>query len=98
MDDSRAVSGLEPFAEVRSVPEDLIEREGPSLEALEHCVDRLPDRSRRLLAMRYGQDDSPERIAAQTRTTTAAVYQALWRLRTWLRKCVERHVASEARG
>ena len=68
-------------------------RERPSLEALERCVERLPDRSRRLLAMRYGQDDPPEQIAAQIRTTTAAVYQALWRLRRWLRKCMERYVA-----
>ena len=71
-------------------------RDRPSLEALEHCVERLPDRWRRLLAMRYGQAEPPERIAAQISATTAAVYQALWRLRIRLRECVERYLAIDA--
>jgi len=71
-------------------------RPRPSQEALEHCVERLPDRSRRLLAMRYGQGDPPEKIASQVRATTAAVYQALWRLRIRLRECIERYLAFDA--
>jgi RNA polymerase sigma-70 factor (ECF subfamily) len=68
----------------------------PSLEALEHCVERLPDRWRRLLAMRYGHGDPPERIAAEIGTTISAVYQALWRLRARLRECMERYLTTEA--
>jgi len=71
-------------------------RDRPSLEALQHCVERLPDRSRRLLAMRYGHEQTAEKIAAQIRVTTAAVYQALWRLRARLRACVERYLGIEA--
>lgn len=69
-----------------------------SLEALEHCVGRLPDRSRRLLAMRYGQGQPPETIANHLGMTIAAVYQALWRLRGVLRQCMERYLARQSAG
>jgi RNA polymerase sigma-70 factor (ECF subfamily) len=67
----------------------------PKLEALEHCVARLPDRSRRLLALRYGQSQSPETIAGHLGMTITAVYQALWRLRAALRQCMERYLARQ---
>jgi RNA polymerase sigma-70 factor (ECF subfamily) len=70
----------------------------PTLEALEHCVGRLPDRSRQLLAMRYGQSQAPETIAEQLGMTIAAVYQALWRLRAALRQCMERYLAGQSTG
>jgi RNA polymerase sigma-70 factor (ECF subfamily) len=71
-------------------------RDRATLEALQHCVERLPDRSRRLLAMRYCHEQTAEKIAVQIGVTTAAVYQALWRLRTRLRACVERYLGAEA--
>jgi RNA polymerase sigma-70 factor (ECF subfamily) len=61
-----------------------------TLEALEHCVERLPARSRRLLALRYGQKQTLETIAAQVEATAGAVYQALSRLRARLRDCMRR--------
>ncbi len=69
-----------------------------TLEALEHCVARLPDRSRRLLAMRYGQSQPPETIARHLGMTIAAVYQALWRLRGALRQCMRRYLARQDAG
>ena len=66
-----------------------------SLEALEHCLDRLPEKSRRLLTLRYTQGRSADSIAAELTTTVDAVYQALSRLRRRLRDCMQRRLATE---
>lgn len=65
------------------------------LEALAHCLERVPEKSRRLLALRYTEGKPLEAIAPQLRTTAAAVYQALSRLRRRLRDCMERWWATE---
>jgi len=68
-------------------------RPAPGFEALEHCLGKLPEKSRRLLTLRYGQAQPMEAIAAEIRATQAAVYQALSRLRRRLRECMERYLA-----
>lgn len=70
---------------------------GERQAALEDCMAELPDRSRRLLELRYRHGLSLHDIAAQVRSTLDAVNKALSRLRQALRECVERRLA-EAGG
>ncbi len=64
-------------------------------EALEDCLKELPDKSRRLLTMRYGDLLKVERIAAELQATVDGVYQSLSRLRIKLAECVERRLARQ---
>lgn len=66
------------------------------LEALEHCLGKLPEKSRRLLILRYGEAEPLEAIARQLRLSRDAIYQALGRLRRRLRDCMQRYLL--ARG
>jgi len=68
------------------------------LDALEHCFQRLPERARRLLALRYEDDLSAGEIAKRTRRTLAAIYQALSRARAALEECIRRRLALEQEG
>lgn len=50
-------------------------------EALEHCLDKLPEKSRQLLALRY-EDDAPiERVADAIEASAGAVRVMLFRIR-----------------
>jgi len=56
-------------------------------EAVGECIQELPERSRRLLRLRYVEGLSADGIAAQFRQSAAAVLMALSRLRRALRDC-----------
>lgn len=73
-------------------------RPEPGFEALDHCMGKLPAKSRLLLSLRYGQAQSATVIAAQTRATETAVRQALSRLRGRLRDCMERYMTTQSRS
>lgn len=70
------------------------------LEALERCLDQLPERSRKVLALRYESGRPVESIAAEFETTLAAMYQTLSRLRHQLLNCIKRRMelATEVRS
>ncbi|MBL7223553.1 MAG: sigma-70 family RNA polymerase sigma factor [Candidatus Brocadiae bacterium] len=68
------------------------------LDALERCFQRLPERSRRLLALRYEGDLSVGEIARRTGRTLDAIYQALSRARAALEECIRRRLAAEQEG
>ena len=61
-------------------------------EALQRCMERLPDRSRTLVRLRYGDSLSVADIAARVTSKPEAVQKALSRLRVALAKCVERRL------
>lgn len=63
------------------------------LAALDQCLASLPDRSRRVLSMKYTQSISVERIAEETGQSLAAVKKALLRLRAALLECVRRRLS-----
>ena len=69
-------------------------RPAPGFEALEHCLGKLPEKSRRLLTLRYSQTQPLAAIAAEFRATQTAVYQALSRLRRRLRDCMQQYLAA----
>jgi RNA polymerase sigma-70 factor (ECF subfamily) len=63
-------------------------------QALEHCLDQLPEKSRRLLALRYDQSLKIEQIARELEATLDAVYQSLSRLRARLLDCINRRISA----
>src|SRR5262249_47570320 len=63
-------------------------------EALDKCLDQLPEKSRRLLAMRYEQSLKVDEIAQELQATLDSVYQSLSRLRARLQDCINRRLAT----
>src|SRR5262245_11995449 len=57
--------------------------------ALRQCLERLPEKSRRLIDLHYDVGVSSVDIAARMEMTADAVRRALFRLRNQLRKCIE---------
>jgi len=62
-------------------------------DALEDCVDKLPERSRRVIELRYRQGKRVEGIAQMLGSTANAVSGVLFRVRQSLRDCIERRLA-----
>ncbi|MEM0970766.1 MAG: sigma-70 family RNA polymerase sigma factor [Verrucomicrobiota bacterium] len=57
-------------------------------EALQDCLERLPDRQRDLVRRRYAEGASIRSVAEQVGSAASAVKQALFRARENLIKCV----------
>ncbi|MBY0528492.1 MAG: sigma-70 family RNA polymerase sigma factor [Gemmataceae bacterium] len=68
----------------------------PQADALAHCLEGLPDKSRQLLTLRYEQSLKLGQIAQAVDSTLDAVHKALSRLRTRLHECVERRLATNS--
>lgn len=62
---------------------------GDEQAALNHCLDRLPDKSRNLVQMRYEESLKLKDIANRVASSLDAVHKALSRIRDALRECVE---------
>jgi RNA polymerase sigma-70 factor (ECF subfamily) len=69
----------------------------PRSEALEHCLEKLPDRSRQLIRSKYQEGQRIEQIAQSIRSTPASVRVTLFRIRESLAECIERRLAMEVR-
>jgi RNA polymerase sigma-70 factor (ECF subfamily) len=65
----------------------------PRAEALEHCLEKLPEKSRRLLALRYEKSLKLGQIAERVHASLDAVHKALTRIRARLLECIERRLA-----
>lgn len=63
-----------------------------TLDALEKCTEALPDRSRKTLALRYGEGWSIAQIAQYFGRTPGALMMAISRIRARLYDCVQRRV------
>ncbi|HYG33146.1 MAG TPA: sigma-70 family RNA polymerase sigma factor [Clostridia bacterium] len=68
------------------------------LQALNDCVSVLPEKSRRLLSLRYEEDMSLAGVAETVGQSPAAVIKALLRLRQTLALCVQRKLRLEGLG
>lgn len=66
-------------------------------EALRRCLEQLPERARRAVQLRYGEDAGSARIARALDTSEDGVKALLARTRIQLRECIERKLAPEAR-
>ena len=66
------------------------------INVLRTCIEKLQDRARRLLSLRYDGLLSGKALADRIGTTTQGAYVALSRVHSALRKCVARNAAEEA--
>ena len=62
-------------------------------DALRSCLAKLPSQHRQLVQLRYFEELEIEQIAERIRSTVAAVYRALSRVRCTLMDCIEKEVA-----
>jgi len=88
------------FSEVLldQIAESLVRRQSQDAArtaALEKCIGKLPEKSRRLMEMRYADDASMEAIAAALQSTAGAVRVMLFRIRGLLADCVRAELAKE---
>jgi len=65
--------------------------------ALERCVEKLPEKSRRMLDLRYVEEASVEDTAAALASTPGSVRVLLLRIRNLLARCVEGELMKDAR-
>ncbi len=65
-------------------------------EALRACLAKLPAEHRQLVLLRYFEDLEIEQVAGRVRSTVAAVYRALSRVRYALLGCMEKELGKEA--
>jgi RNA polymerase sigma-70 factor, ECF subfamily len=62
-------------------------------DALRGCLEKLPERSRQILAMRYINNRNLEQIAHSTNRSIDGAKSILFRLRRKLERCIERNMA-----
>ncbi len=65
-------------------------------EALQACLSRLPVAHRQMVMLRYFQDLEIEQVASRVKSTVAAVYRALSRIRLTLHQCVEKQLVQQS--
>jgi RNA polymerase sigma-70 factor (ECF subfamily) len=68
---------------------------GARHEALERCLEKLPEKSRQLLERRYEDGSSMEVVAETLNSTAASVRVMLFRIRNLLSECIETELARE---
>ena len=66
--------------------------EDDRVEAIQDCVERLPEKSRSLLAMKYDQGLSGQELAEKLDRPLNTIYVTLSRIHTRLRECIQRHL------
>jgi RNA polymerase sigma-70 factor, ECF subfamily len=74
---------------------DRMESRGPDLDRLRECIQKLPERSRRVLELRYEQSLKLGEIARRSGGTLDAVHKLLCRVREALQTCLERRIQSQ---
>lgn len=70
----------------------LSDRSDDMRAALDHCVDLLPERSRRIIELRYKQNKRVDAISAMLGSSANAVSGVLFRVRQALRDCIEKRM------
>src|SRR5687768_11579122 len=66
------------------------------LRALGECIDKLPDRQRELVRLRYAEGQPVKTLAAERGQPATAVSVLLYRIRLALAKCIEQALAARA--
>ena len=56
--------------------------------ALPHCIEKLRDKDREILAKRYGEKESIAEYAQSVGRTPNAIYRQVWRIRHALLDCI----------
>ena len=66
------------------------------LAALQHCIEAVRGKSRRVLELRYMHDLKPDAVANALGMSRNAVWVMLHRVRNALRDCIEERLAAES--
>ena len=69
--------------------------EGPVRHALDGCYEKLPQQSRKMLALKYEQELPSATIAEKLKSTAEAIRVALFRIRASLKECITSTLAAE---
>jgi RNA polymerase sigma-70 factor, ECF subfamily len=75
--------------------ETLGEQSGDRRDALKSCLAKLPTSHRQMIQLRYFEDLQIEQVAERVKSTVAAVYRALSRIRLTLHQCVEKQLTKD---
>jgi RNA polymerase sigma-70 factor (ECF subfamily) len=67
-------------------------------DALEHCVQKLPESDRLLIQLRYHDGSSVHELAGHLQRSAKAIYRALDRVHLALLDCVRRRLQAEDRA
>ena len=67
------------------------------LTALERCLERLPEKDRKLIEERYQGPASIDEIARQSGSSRRTLFRSLERIRRFLFDCVSRRLAAEGK-
>jgi RNA polymerase sigma-70 factor, ECF subfamily len=65
--------------------------------ALERCLEKLPEKSRRMLNLRYAEETPVEEMATALASTSGSVRVMLLRIRDLLAQCIEGELRKEVR-
>ncbi|MEO0474680.1 MAG: sigma-70 family RNA polymerase sigma factor [Planctomycetota bacterium] len=68
------------------------------MSSLRRCVDRMPEHTRGLLAMRYERDMKPGEIAEQLGKSNQAIYKAIKRIHIALARCIKDRLRATGGG
>jgi len=87
-------TALDSIAQVHAIRHDTLAQHR---DAMDYCLEALPNNYRSLLLMRYADDLRSPEIAQRIGSTASAVRVTLNRIRTRLSKCMEVRLAQETR-
>ncbi len=68
------------------------------IEAMRHCVERLPEESQLMLRLRYDAGHKGDELARLLHRSEAAIYKAMSRLHQALKKCIDDRLAAQGVG
>lgn len=91
----RHVFGEQAIARLAEAHQQLEGLVDPYRDALELCLDQLPQRQRKMLSHRYHDDLSAQQIAEHVGITANAVTVTLHRIRQALARCIQSRMAAE---
>ena len=76
---------------------DLESEEDERAEGLRHCMDKLSDRHRRVLDLKYGRRQSTRTIAEQVGGSVGSIDTMIYRLREALRQCINQYMERDSK-
>lgn len=91
----RLVFGDDLAQQLADRQEELESRHTTQREALEHCLEKLPQGQRELVITAYTKGTRMDDLAAQRGETAMAIYKKLHRIRQALLECVRRTLTQE---
>lgn len=90
---SRHVQNLaEHIRRILEEDEDDVEDTQEKVQQMRLCMESLPEKSKRLLELYYFERVSVKDLSEDLRIHSDSIYQALYRLRLKLKRCIERAI------